>query len=336
MIITYLRSSSYNQFGLCPHSYFLTYVLGLPNPSGLAAAKGTIVHKALEVMAWVGIANRKGQGEYEDDAFGRVVVEDATPDWAIERAFEYYSAREDHLTFHKYDLRDCREWMKMALEFNDGMYDPRNLDVIAPEQRFDFQIPADWAHYKYDTPDGVIEGQFGLKGTVDLVVRDKHDPTMIEIVDWKTGSRKPFDKDTKEMKSYEDFQVDPQLCMYHYAISHIFPEAEHIEITIFYIRYGGPFRMCFGKDDLIRTEEVLRRKFDEIRATERPKLVKTWRCTKTCYFGKTQSPLNPSKTICQYMADEVARDGIEATMAQHGKSQAYMRYGSGGGRKDSE
>lgn len=51
MIITYFRSSSYNNWDFCQMQYFITYVLGWSSPSGQKAEQGTIVHKVLECLA---------------------------------------------------------------------------------------------------------------------------------------------------------------------------------------------------------------------------------------------------------------------------------------------
>lgn len=337
MIITYFRSSSFNEHTLCPSAFFMKYVLGIPTQSNLAAAKGTIVHKALELLAWQNICKKLGQGVHHDDTLGQINISKITPALAIKKAYAYYSDKESYLKWSANDLKDCQDWIEMALSFNDGLYDPRNLDIISPEQRFDFEIPEEWAHYKYETPDGVLEGQLRLKGTMDLVVRDRHDPSIIEIVDWKTGSsRKDFAKEGDSEKSYYDLQRDPQLCLYNYAARHLFPDVEDIQITIFYVRAGGPFRLCFGEDDLEYTEEIIKAKFEEIKATTRPKLVKTWRCYRTCHFGKTMTKKDPSKTICQFVEEYVRDKGIDAATKKLGVKDAFLQYGQGGGgeRKD--
>ena len=51
MIITYFRSSSLNRWKYCPQSYFFEYVLGYKGPPNPKAVKGTIVHKAWEILA---------------------------------------------------------------------------------------------------------------------------------------------------------------------------------------------------------------------------------------------------------------------------------------------
>ena len=60
MIVTYFRSSSYNQYSMCPQAYYMTYVLGHQSPSGQAAEKGTIVHKVMECLAQAKLAHQQG------------------------------------------------------------------------------------------------------------------------------------------------------------------------------------------------------------------------------------------------------------------------------------
>ena len=51
MLITYVRSSSYNNYSYCEMQYFMTYVLGYQSKSGKKADMGTMVHKVMEVLA---------------------------------------------------------------------------------------------------------------------------------------------------------------------------------------------------------------------------------------------------------------------------------------------
>ena len=51
MIVTYIRSSSYNNYKYCQMQYFITYVLGHRSISGKKAQLGTIVHKVMECLA---------------------------------------------------------------------------------------------------------------------------------------------------------------------------------------------------------------------------------------------------------------------------------------------
>ena len=51
MLVTYIRSSSYNNYEYCQMQFFITYVLGQESVSGKKAQLGTIVHKVMECLA---------------------------------------------------------------------------------------------------------------------------------------------------------------------------------------------------------------------------------------------------------------------------------------------
>jgi hypothetical protein len=333
MIVTYLRSSSYSTHSMCPHKFYLTYILGERELVNKKAQKGTITHKALETLARVKKAQQDGLTSYDDEAFGHVDIGDVTPEWAARRAYDYYTRLAPHHEWLSYDLKDCIAWTNKAISINNGMFDPRLRRIVEAEKKFDFVIDKPWAYYKYEVDGEVVEGQLGLKGTMDLVVED--DPGLIEVIDWKTGKRTDWAKIQENTKTYIDLRYDPQLCLYHYAANHLYPEAEEIFLTIIYINSGGPFTLCFEHSDLELTERIIRRKFDIIRETTRPELVKTWKCSKFCYFGMNRSKHDPNKTICQFYADEVRKNGIEETMKKYGRKGAFNEYGEGGGRKES-
>jgi hypothetical protein len=313
--------------------FYLQYVLGMRPPSNKKADKGNVVHKALEVLARVGMCRRDGLGTYQDETFGEVDINRATPDWALDRSYDYYARIAPHNDWSEADRRECRRWMHAALGYNEGQYDPRNLDVIEAEQRFDFTLPHPWARYEYRLGDEAISGQLGIKGTVDLVTRNRFDPRILHAVDWKTGSRKDWSKDGWEKKTYDEVRNDPQLCLYQYALRRLYPEASHVFFTIFYINDGGPYTVRFGPEHVAVAEEMIRRKFEEIRDAKVPILRVGRRCTTFCHFGKNASKDDPSRTICEFMKDEVKRHGIDRATQLHGRPGAYAEYGDGGGRR---
>lgn len=188
-----------------------------------------------------------------------------------------------HHKWTEKDKKDCKNWVDKTLTFNNGMFDPRQRHIVCPEQHFDFVIDKPWAKYSFDTPTGKLEGQLALKGTIDLIT--KIDDNFYEIVDWKTGKR--LNWATGKEKTQECLENDPQLRIYHYAASMLYPDVEHIMITINFINDGGPFSICFEKSDLYKTELMLRHKFEKIKSVQKPQLNKTWMCSKLCHFGKT-------------------------------------------------
>ena len=78
MLVTYVRSSSYNNYSYCQMQYFITYVLGHQSDSGKKADMGTMAHKAMEILAGL----KKFQQDnprrkylvVEDDAAGKIRI----------------------------------------------------------------------------------------------------------------------------------------------------------------------------------------------------------------------------------------------------------------------
>jgi hypothetical protein len=108
--------------------------------------------------------------------------------------------------------------MWSAMDDWGGMFNPLNMTIVQPEQYFDFTIDEPWARYAYTLPDGRrLEGQLALKGTVDLIAEEN--PETLHYTDWKTGMRK--DWATGKPKDWKKLRDDPQLRLYHYALSRL-------------------------------------------------------------------------------------------------------------------
>jgi len=330
MIITYFRSSSYNAHSMCEQQFYFEYVLGWRGPSGQKADKGSTVHKILEILAIIKKAQQDNIAEVVDDIVGKIDVNKYSLDDIIDKVYKYYVESTPHHKWMPRDYRDCKGWVYQAIEFNNGMFDPRNRNILCPEQHFDFEINKPWAKYSYNINGEKLEGNLAMKGTIDLITK-VNDKT-IEVIDWKSGRR--IDWATGEEKTQEKLENDPQLRIYHYAISHLYPEIEHIIFSIYFIRDGGPFSLSFTKDDIAKTEDMLRRKFEAIKSTKRPKLNKSWMCTKLCHFGKTNfenthiEPLeeyrdgercskNTIMTKCEQVKHDIDLYGIDATTTMY-------------------
>ena len=246
MIITYFRSSSYNQYSMCPHAYYLTYVLGHQSPSGQAAEKGTIVHKVMECLAAAKLSHQNSEDSFE--------------------------------------------------------------------------IDEPWAKYSYVAPDGTkLDGSLSMKGTIDLITEER--PSVYEVIDWKTGRR--LDWATGKEKDFKRLTTDPQLRIYHYALSKMYPDIDQFIMTIYFIKDGGPYTLAFTKDDMQDTLDMIRKRFEEIRDCHTPRLKKSWKCTKICHFGKnahSSGIIDPETgepfTICEYVAQKIRKEGLDLSLAE--------------------
>ncbi len=347
MYITFFRSSSYNCWDFCPMQFYLTYVLGLKAgqdngwqlpASQFKADKGSLVHKALELLACKKLALQQGRPSFEDEELGRVFDSQALDvEEAFEAAWQHYSSSLPHWQWSSRDYRDCRGWVFDALSYNGGLFNPLRRQVLWPERHFAFTIDEPWAHYSYTLADGThLEGQLGLKGTIDLVCQVDEGPDCIELIDWKTGQRK--DWASGQVKDFAKLRDDPQLRLYHYALARLCPQAREIIITIVFIRDGGPFSLPYDRDDLKKTEKMLRDRFELVRQCSRPPRIRHhpvhgWKCGKLCTFGINTWP-GTSTTVCDHLHGELLQLGIDRVTARHGNGEALTSYGGGGGRSE--
>ena len=146
MLVTYIRSSSYNNFEYCQMQYFMTYVLGHQTTSGKKAQLGTVVHKVMEVLAGCKKLHQDGQKLLlEDDAIGEVEFTKrklGTKKFVneiLKRSYDHYTSNcTHHYTNADYKFCDKTTWE--ALTYDDGNFDPRKRNIVAAEPQFDIPI----------------------------------------------------------------------------------------------------------------------------------------------------------------------------------------------------
>jgi hypothetical protein len=338
MIITYLRSSSAGSFEWCKHKYFLTYCLGFKDNSNKKAVKGNIVHKALELLANKQLSLQTNSKVFIDDelekSFDTLLI---CPEESIKSAFDFYSIKETDFEWTKKDYEECTKWMWDTLLFSDGMFSPLERRIVEPEKYFDIEVDKPWAKYDFRLMNGeTVSGNLRLKGTMDLITRI--DSKTIEYIDWKTGERKNWS--TGKEKGYDDLFNDFQLRLYHYALSKVYPNEENIIITVFFVRSGGPFTICFHKEDLEKTEEMIRDKFESIKKCKIPARIidlkkDKWKCERLCKFYKDDFE-NTGVSTCQKIHEEILELGLEKVYAKYADFSAVKQYGSGGGKTNRE
>ncbi len=326
MLITYIRSSSYNNYAYCQMQYFITYVLGHQSVSGKKAELGTIVHKVMECLAQFKKADqdaskRTRKLKINDDALKNVawdrsdLFNEELVSHLLDLSYDFYTSTSVH-DWYKSDKQTCRQLIWQTLDFNNGQFDPRKRQIVAPEPHFDIPIEEDWAKFKYKMPDGKeVEGQLAIKGTIDLVTQVDEDT--IEVVDWKTGKR--IDWATGEEKTYEKLCSDPQLLLYNYAISKLFPQYKQAIMSIFFVKDGGPFSMCFDIADQARFLDMLKQRFQDIQQNDLPKPISNdrshWKCTKLCHFCKNNWP-ETDENMCMYIEKHLHKHGMEKTISE--------------------
>lgn len=298
MRITRLSPSAYNQHEGCPHAYFISNVLKYRYPAGMAAQRGTAAHRILELIALQKLAKQNGE------EFFILKDKEISADASIADLFVHMETDEGLTNnFSESDLQEYKRFVYNALSLQDGYYDPRKRNIVAPEARINLPIEQDWA--KLDSGD-----YFVLSGIIDLVT-DVGNNTY-EIVDWKTGSRKDFN--TGKIKEYADFVKDPQLRFYHLAATQLYGEDKNYIVSIVFVKSMESFSIAFEPEDVPDTLELIKSKYIDISTSLHPERIQSWKCKKFCDFGKRDHSALGIPAREQYLTGGIARIGEPMTM----------------------
>lgn len=338
-------SSAFGRYDFCEHAFFIEYILGYTYPANIKADKGSIVHKVMECLALGQLyhqENPKSDKVIIDDAeigrfevsFQKFMTEEFVNE-LVDASFGHYSTDSIH-TWCEGDLEDCRKWTFKSLTFNKcNIFDPRSRTIVCPERGFDIEITEPWAFYEYVDPTSgdFKNGYVHIKGTVDLIT--ELDEDTIELVDYKTGRR--LNWATDKTKDYEYLKKDPQLMLYHYAVRHLYPQYKNIIITIFYINDGGPYSICFEPEHMLDAEKMLKKRFEEIRKNEMPKMLSNmqthWKCQKLCPLYKNHFP-NGEKNMCLHAREMLQEKGMDETVRTLQKPGFSIDYYQSPGSKE--
>jgi len=303
MNIQYLRASSIKTYEGCQFQFFLDSILQIPSGSGKKALLGTIVHHVLEIMARGKKIGHNG-GIFTD----HVALLDIC--WA-----RYKKENEGKIELS--DKADKKFCIKSIEKIINSSYNPTKLNVLHTEKQF--RIPLTMPGFTFEYYDiltkKTISGNYEIRGTIDLITRASEDT--LEIIDWKTGSRKSWE--TGELKDYNYFSSsDIQLRMYDLATYLLFPEYKNRILTIHFVNDGGPFTVCFDDSQRAETLEIIKNHFNTIKGNQLPSRIKevdssqAWKCKSTCHFGKTKSQNGSS--ICENIYNYMLANGIEKTL----------------------
>lgn len=184
MLVCYVRSSSLGTMEFCEQKYFLSYVVGLKDKTNKKACLGSIVHKAMEVLAYKSVAVAKGEDKVQTDDFGELTLDQCDDiDHITRLAFDFYDEAEPKLCLEEKDYHTCVGWVNKAIEYNNGMMDPRKQNVYTPELFFDIEIKKPWAKFDYKVGKKTISGYLSIKGTIDLIINES--ATHFHMADYK-------------------------------------------------------------------------------------------------------------------------------------------------------
>jgi hypothetical protein len=310
--------------------YFFQYVLGYKDKQNKKATMGTIIHRALQVLGDKKIAITNGEDKVVNDDIRDMTFEECDEiDDVVETCFNYYKEIETEVDLEPKDLKTCKNWTHKALAYREGQLDPRNQNIFAVEKFFDITIKKDWAKFDYDVNGEKISDYLSIKGTVDVIVQE--DDKYFQILDYKSGKR--LDWATGKEKTHDDLHKDTQLLLYYYALKNLYPDWSFY-VSIYYINDGGLFDVIFDEKDYNKAEQILRKKFEEIRDNELPKQLSKeqahWKCQKLCKFSEMHEDTGIS--TCNYFHNMVKSIGMKKVTEEYADVSRITKYGDGGGR----
>ena len=84
-------------------------------------------------------------------------------------------------------------------------------------------------------------------------------------------------------------------------------------MSIFYVKDGGPYSMCWDDSDKVKFLDMLKNRFLQIRKNTKPRPISqnrsNFKCTRLCHYCKNNWE-GSSKSMCQYVEDYIGKHGI--------------------------
>ena len=330
MLIPYIRSSLLGNLEFCQHQCVLTYAVGLSSPAGAAASMGSTVHKMMELRARGSIAQKSGKDSFEYEDWGTLSVAWSMDfDQTINKCHENQLEIDNHVDPKKIIKSKILTSAKKAIT-DYPQYDPINLNILAIEQFFDMEIKEDWAKYSKEINGTLYEGYMKIRGTIDCLI--SHNDDIIEVFDFKNGSRKDFATD--QIKDLEYLKTDKQLLFYLFALNKLYPGKTFI-MTLYFINDGGIFSVVGDEEMLKKSEDMIKAKYLELTTMEIPTLRNPkrndFKCIHCCKYSKPDS-YTRGLSVCEFMHNKFKKDGLDVTIEKYIKVDKVMNYLQGGGK----
>ncbi len=336
MLVPYIRSSFYGGIQWCPFKAYLEYNLGLPNTENFKARKGTLVHKAMEILAKAKLAQQENQEAFTDEECGKTFPCSISSEEALQESWDLSKRQKPEFPWSDADFKDCQKWMNNILGHPMGLYDPRKRDIFAVERFFD--IPCHFSDEKESRKWSFVDregkehsGEIRLRGTMDLLALVDAS-NCVEYIDYKTGKSRQ-DWSTGKEKTLDDFKEDFQLLFYFYALTKIYPQFDVFLMTLYFAQAGGPFTVMFSREDIPKAEKKIKKFLDNTLSITKPERIlgnprrskELFKCTRLCHFYESGE--------CESHYKELQQLGILEHTKRHANVAAFSSY-TGGGKTD--
>jgi len=228
---------------------------------------------------------------------------------------------------HLWQLNDGSTVGVLDLKEDDEINIPKKLDSDDYDLLIDFKNNAS---HKKDSSLSIRKiknvAYVGMRHTQCIMVSGETNTYLCTknfIPTHNTGQRKNWA--TGEIKTYEKLQEDKQLMFYYYALDKLLPDKE-VMMTIYFIRDGGPYSLCFDKSTVAEMEEFLEERYTEMWKDQLPKLCdpnhKDKKCSwcsysKKCFEGDDMN-------MCHRIHESLKEQGMQKTIEQYKDSKFIL------------
>ncbi len=228
--ITYISYSQIQTFEFCPLHYKLKYILKIPVPQTASQTYGTSIHATLRDF-------------YAKALLGKSTIEDISDMVKKNWSSEGYDSRE-----HEKEAKIKAE--KVVTDYITKNIGDKKPNTIAVETPFNFNLQ------KKD------DSYIRVGGRIDRI--DKLENNRIEIIDYKTGSNMPDEK---------ELATNKQLTLYALAAMKVHDEIlnkkpDEILLSLHFVEHDKKFTTSRTLEQLQEAERDILEKLDEISTSD--------------------------------------------------------------------
>lgn len=340
-IVTYARSSYMGTHKICSHRGMIEYMLGVTPPddaysrygelnymrAAKAATKGSAVHKALEIIAKRKLCIQENLSSFYDEELD-TTFEKVDFKKLIELCINKYQW-ESQTPWSDWDKKNVRNWTWKVIKSD---WNPSKLNIFAVEHFFDIEIEEDWAKYSYQIGDTLLEGNYRLRGTIDLII-DIGNNTL-SIRDWKTGSKKKYNVRGQPDKTFIDLSEDHQFLLYYYVGKHLFPQ-HNIIVEVNYIKSDEISTLFMDDHSYHKSKSNIINFFKDIRQSYPPPLIK-YTNDEPCGFCPWSQLKERDRSLndCSFFEKQANEKSANELLLEFGSISKMSQYQGGGAQRD--
>jgi RecB family exonuclease len=229
----YFSFSKIDQYKQCPRKYKFGYIekATVEKPVTVEIFLGSTVHRALEKLYNFKV---NGRIQPEDEMLADYKKAWEGPDRDRIKVTREHMGIDD---FIKIGSTALKKYYRMYHPFDEG-------EIIGLEKNVSFPLDRD--------------NRYTMRAKLDKITLRKD--KVVEIVDYKTGSRLP---------TQPEFDNNLQMALYHHAVNFLWPQFEKIELKQIFMRQGMVMATVMNQDRLDELRQITINTISEIEQATR-------------------------------------------------------------------